>query len=78
MLNQKEIEEYWELFWQWVQAEGLWRMIEHIIVAIVILQLIRSLVGLQINPRGKKGIIGAFTKLVVRISRKFSFVNKKI
>lgn len=71
-------ENYYDHFMQWVQAEGFWRMVEHIIVAFVVISFLNYIRKLQLNPRGRKGIIGSVTKLVLRFSRRLAFVNDKI
>ena len=53
-------------------------MCEHIFVAIVLLVIIRKILTLHFESRGKTSLKSNLTKMFLRLSRKFSFVNEKI
>jgi L-cystine uptake protein TcyP (sodium:dicarboxylate symporter family) len=61
---------------EWVINEGVFRMIEHIIVLVVVLKFIRAI--FRIESRGKQGLVSYLTKLAIRISGKVGFVRNKM
>ena len=79
MLDTAQLSNYWQDFKQWAETEGTCRMIEHTIIMIVFLVILRWIARAgSIKSRGKTGMIQNLTKMFVRLSRKFSFVNSKI
>jgi hypothetical protein len=75
MLDQIQVEQCWQQTQQWVAQEGWLRMVEHIIVVIVLIRLIKK--GLTIESRGKIGLVSYFMKLILRFSDRLSFVKNK-
>lgn len=61
---------------EWAINEGVFRMIEHIIVLVVVLKFIRAI--FKIESRGKQGLASYLTKLAIRISAKVGFVRNKM
>lgn len=59
----------------WVISEGIWRMLEHIIIVYLIIKLAR---GLFVERRGKKGFIDVIVKLGIRFGKRFKFFQNKI
>lgn len=60
---------------EWVTVEGPLRTLEHIIVLLVIIKVLRS--AFRIESRGKTGLINYFTKLVLRFTDRIGFIKNK-
>lgn len=59
----------------WANAEGPFRIAEHIIVLIVVIRLIRR--ALSIESRGRVGLVSYLTKLLLRLADKIGFIRNK-
>lgn len=53
-------------------------MLEHFIVLLVGLYVVRTIRKYHINSRGKIGLISNLIKFFLRLARKLSFFNNKI
>lgn len=60
---------------EWVVSEGIFRMLEHIILLIVAVRFIKGL--LSIESRGNIGVVSYLTKVALRVADKISFVKDK-
>lgn len=75
MIDQAHLSLFWHQVEAWILSEGWIRMIEHLIVLIVLIRVIKS--ALTIESRGKIGFFRYFMKLFLRFSDRLSFVKNK-
>ena len=59
----------------WIINEGIWRVIEHVVIAFLLIKVIKSIF---VERRGKKGIIDLIVKLGIRFGKKFKIFQNKI
>lgn len=69
------LETYWHKLLLFVQSEGIFRMVEHLIVLIVVWKL---LAALMLEKRGRTGLISTIIKSAIRLFKKLGFVQRKI
>ena len=59
----------------WVVNEGLWRMVEHLIILYLVIRTIRSTF---LERRGKKGVKDLIIKLGIRLGQKIGPIQRKM
>lgn len=59
----------------WVLNEGVWRMMEHLIITFLLVRVVRSVF---VERRGKKGIVDLVVKLGIRLAKKLKVFQNKI
>lgn len=60
---------------QWALEEGLFRIVEHLVVAVVLVKALKHL--FTIESRGKTGIKHYLLKLLLRLTGKLAYFNNK-